>query len=311
MTQKNTTQISEFLLHGFSSQPEVQRVLFLLFFFMYLLSLLGNITIILLIRCDMQLRQTPMYFFLSYLAVADMGFATTIIPKTLRNLLSRKKTITYSGCLTQVFFYIYFGNVDSYLLASMAIDRYAAICRPMYYSSFMSHKRCLQLAMVFWTIPMMHSLLYTILMAGLEFCNPGEIHHFICDINPVLDVSCSDSRVINLVLMTEGVVEILGPFALIIISYAFIFYSIMKIPSAIGKRKAFSTCGSHISVVVLFYGGVSWVYFKPHAKNPGLQDMVATVMYTMVIPMLNPFIYTLRNSEMKAALSRFMRRHFC
>ncbi|XP_077180544.1 olfactory receptor 1L1-like [Paroedura picta] len=310
MAQKNTTQISEFLLHGFSSQPEVQRVLFLLFLSIYLLSLFGNMTIILLIRCDMQLRQTPMYFFLSCLAVADMGFATTIIPKTLRNVLSHKKTITYSGCLTQIFFYIYFGNVESYMLSSMAFDRYVAICHPMYYSSLMSHKRCLHMATMSWTIPTIHSLLYTILMARLEFCNPGEIHHFICDINPVLEVTCSDTRVINLIVMTEGLVDILGPFVLIIISYAFIFYSIMKIPSAIGKRKAFSTCGSHISVVVLFYGGISWVYFKPHAKNPGLQDTVATVMYTMVIPMLNPFIYTLRNSEMKAALRRVMRQHF-
>ncbi|XP_015268657.1 PREDICTED: olfactory receptor 1L1-like [Gekko japonicus] len=310
MNQKNTTQITEFSLHGFSSQTEVQRVLFLLFLSMYLLNLFGNITIILLIRCDMQLLETPMYFFLSYLAVADMGLATTIIPNALENLLSRKKTISYCGCLTQIFFYIYFGNADSYLLASMAYDRYAAICWPMYYSSMMSRKRCLQLATVSWTIPMIHSSLYTILMARVEFCDPGEIHHFICDIYPVLEVSCSDTSVIDFVLMTEGMVEILGPFVLIIVSYAFIFYSIVKIPSAIGKRKAFSTCGSHISVVVLFYGGVSWVYFKPNAKNPGLQDTVATVMYTMMIPMLNPFIYTLRNSEMKSAMRRVIRRHF-
>ncbi|XP_060109471.1 olfactory receptor 1L1-like [Heteronotia binoei] len=310
MNQKNVTQISEFLLHGFSSQPEVQRVLFLLFLSMYVLNLLGNITIILLIRCDMKLLQTPMYFFLSYLAAADMGFATTIIPKTLENLPSHKKSISYCGCLTQMFFYIYFGNADSYLLASMAYDRYVAICQPMHYSTMMSHKRCLQLATVSWTIPMIHSLLYTILMVRVEFCNPGEIRHFICDIYPVLEVSCSDNKVIDFVLMTEGLVEILGPFVLILISYAFIFYSIMRIPSTIGKRKAFSTCGSHISVVVLFYGGVSWVYFNPSAKNPGLQDTVATVMYTMVIPMLNPFIYTLRNNEMKLAMRRVIRQHF-
>ncbi|XP_054859225.1 olfactory receptor 1L1-like [Eublepharis macularius] len=310
MNQKNTTRVSEFLLHGFSSQPEVQRVLFLLFLSMYLFNLFGNITIILSIRSDMQLLQTPMYFFLSYLALADLGFATTIVPKTLVNLLSHKKSFTYCGCLTQMFFYIYFGNADSYLLASMAYDRYAAICRPMYYSTTMSHKRCLQLAAVSWTIPFFHSLLYTVLMARVEFCDPGEIRHFICDIYPVLDVSCSDTKVLDLVLLTEGVVEILGPFVFIIISYIFIFDSIIKIPSAIGKRKAFSTCGSHLCVVVLFYGGVSWVYFKPKAKNPGLRDTVATVMYTMAIPMLNPFIYTLRNSEMKSAMKRVIRKHF-
>ncbi|XP_048347080.1 olfactory receptor 1L1-like [Sphaerodactylus townsendi] len=310
MIQKNTTQVSEFLLHGFSSQPEVQTVLFFLFLSMYLLNLIGNITIILSIRCDMQLLRTPMYFFLSYLALADMGFASTIIPKALQTLASHKKTISYCGCLIQMFFYIYFGNADSYLLASMAYDRYAAICQPMYYSTMMSHKRCLQLAAVSWTVPMIHSLLYTILMARVEFCHPGEIRHFICDIYPVLEVSCSETKVIDFVLLTEGMVEILGPFVLIIVSYALIFYSIMKLPSAVEKHKAFSTCGSHISVVVLFYGGVSWVYFKPNAKNPSLQDMIATVMYTMVIPMLNPFIYTLRNSTMKSAIRRVIRQHF-
>ncbi|XP_054859701.1 olfactory receptor 1L1-like [Eublepharis macularius] len=310
MNYKNITQVSEFLLRGFTSQPELQKLLFPFFLCMYLLALFGNVTIIWLIRSDAQLLQTPMYFFLSILAVADLGFCSNIIPKALQNMVSQKKTISYNGCLTQIFFAVLIGNADSYILASMAYDRFVAICRPLYYSTMMSHKRCLQLAAVSWTIPFFHSLLYTFMMSRVEFCNPGEIPQFFCDLYPVLDVSCSDSYTIDLVLLTEGVVEILGPFVLIIISYIFIFYTILKIPSAVAKRKAFSTCGSHICVVVMYFGGISFVYFKPNSKLPERKDTVAAVMYTLVTPMLNPFIYTLRNSEMKAAMKRVFKKYF-
>lgn len=310
MNHRNTTDVSEFLLRGFSTQPESQKTLFLLFLCMYLFTLLGNIMIILLIRSDMQLLQAPMYFFLSHLALADLGFTSTTVPKALQNLLSHKKTISYHGCLVQMYFYMFFGNSDSFLLASMAYDRYVAICCPLHYSAIMSRQRCLLLATVSWVIPITHSLLYTLLMSRISFCGSGEIPHFFCDIFPVLEVSCSDSNIIEMLLMTEGVVEILGPFVLIVISYACIFHTILKIPSATGKGKAFSTCGSHIAVVVLFYGTVSWVYFKPNSKHVDYKDTVAAVMYTMVNPMLNPFIYSLRNSDMKAATRRFIRKHF-
>ncbi|XP_060109468.1 olfactory receptor 1-like [Heteronotia binoei] len=309
MNHGNTTEVSEFLLQGFSLQPELERLFFLLFLSIYLLILLGNVTIILLIRSDTQLLQTPMYFLLSNLALADLGFTSTTIPKALDNLMSQKKTISYSGCLAQMFFYIFFGDSGSFLLASMAYDRYVAICCPLHYSTMMSHKRCLQLAAVPWVIAIINSLLYTLLIARVEFCDPEEIPNFFCDIYPVLDVSCSDTSLLETLLMTAVVVVILGPFVLIIISYALIFYTIMKIPSAVGKRKAFSTCGSHICVVVLFYGTVSWIYFKPNSKNLNREDTVAAVIYTMVTPMLNPFIYSLRNSEMKVAMKRVIKRH--
>ncbi|XP_060109465.1 olfactory receptor 1361-like isoform X1 [Heteronotia binoei] len=310
VNHKNATEVSEFLLQGFPSQPEVQRLLFPLFLCIYLLILLGNVTIILLIRSDTQLHQTPMYFLLSHLALADLGFASTTIPKALDNLLTQKKTISYSGCLAQMYFYIYFGNSDNFLLAFMAYDRYLAICCPLHYSAMMSHKCCLQLVAASWLIPTIDSLLYTLLIAHVEFCDPEEIPQFFCDIYPVLSVSCSDTSIIETLLLTEGVVETLGPFVLIIVSYALIFYTIVKIPSAVGKRKAFSTCGSHICVVVLFYGSVGWVYFKPNSMNLDHQDTVAAVMYTLVTPVLNPFIYSLRNSEMKAAMKRVIKRHF-
>ncbi|XP_015283887.1 PREDICTED: olfactory receptor-like protein DTMT [Gekko japonicus] len=317
MNLRNTTDVSEFLLRGFPYQPEVQSLLFPLFLSIYLLTLLGNMTIILLIRSDTHLLHTPMYFLLSHLALADLGFTSTTIPKALHNMLSQKKTISYPGCLAQMYFYGSFGNSDTCLLASMAYDRYVAICCPLHYSAMMSHKRCLQLATVSWIVPLIPALLYTLLMSRLEFCDPEEIPDFFCDVFPLLAICCSDTTLVEIMVMTEGVMEVVIPFALIVISYSLIFYTIMKIPSAVmkipsavGKRKAFSTCGSHISVVVLFYGGVIWIYFKPNAKNPGLQDTVVTVMYTMVTPMLNPFIYTLRNSEMKSAMRRVIRRHF-
>ncbi|XP_060109474.1 olfactory receptor 1J1-like [Heteronotia binoei] len=310
MNHRNTTDVSEFLLQGFPFQPEFQRLLFPLFLSIYLLTFLGNVTIILLIRCDIQLLQTPMYFLLSHLSLADLGFTSTTIPKALVNLLSQKKTISYHGCLAQMYFYVFFGNFDIFLLASMAYDRYVAICCPLHYSAMMSHKRCLQLATVSWVVPTIHSLLYTFLMSRVEFCDPEEIPHFFCDVFPLLSVCCSDTSLIGLTVMTEGVVEVLTPFVFIIVSYALIFYSIMKIPSATGKRKAFSTCGSHICVVLMYFGGISFVYFKPHSKSPGFQDTVATVLYTMVSPMLNPFIYSLRNSEMKAAMKRVIKQRF-
>nr|XP_056714989.1 olfactory receptor 1L3-like [Euleptes europaea] len=310
MDHKNTTQVSEFFLRGFSSEPEDEKLLFPIFLFMYLLTIVGNVTIILLIYSDRHLLQTPMYFFLSHLAVADLGFASSIVPQVLQNLLSQKKTISYHGCLAQMFVAIFIGNADSYILASMAYDRFVAICRPLYYASIMNRKRCLQMVTASWTITMFHSSIYTFLMSRVEFCDPGEIPQFFCDLYPVLAVSCSDSYIIDLVLMTEGVVEILGPFVLIIISYAFIFFTIMKIPSAVAKRKAFSTCGSHICVVVMYFGGISFVYFKPNSNLVVRQDTWAAMMYTMVNPMVNPFIYTLRNNEMKAALKRVIKKHF-
>ncbi|XP_077180542.1 olfactory receptor 1E16-like [Paroedura picta] len=308
MNHKNVTRVSEFFLHGFGSEPEVRRLLFPLFLSTYLLTLLGNGTIISLILSDTKLFQTPMYFFLSHLALADWGFATTVVPKALQNLRSQEKTISYHGCLAQCYFYFFFGNANCCLLGSMAYDRYMAICCPLKYSAI-SYKRCFQLVTVSWTVAFFHALLYTVLLSRVEFCDPGEIPHFVCEMSSILDVSCSDNTLIDLVVLTEGVVEVLGPFVFIIVSYVFIFYAILKIPSATGKRKAFSTCASHIGVVVLSYSIIAFVYFKPNSKDPE-HDKLAAMIYTLVTPTLNPFIYTLRNSEMNAAVKRIFRKHF-
>ncbi|XP_015281471.1 PREDICTED: olfactory receptor 1E5-like [Gekko japonicus] len=307
MRKENQTELSGFLLLDLSTQPEHQRLLASLFLAMYLLILLGNLLIILLIRLDAHLCQTPMYFFLTHLSLADVGFASVTIPKMLQNLLFQVKTISYSGCLVQMYSYMAFGNTDSFLLASMAYDRYLAICHPLYYTTLMSHKRCLLLVTTCWVLASLHSLLYTLMMSRLAFCSTREIPQFFCEIYPLLGLSCSDTSLIETTALVEGFLDVLGPFFLVVISYVRIFYTILNVPSKHGKRKAFSTCGSHLSVVILFYGNLCWVYLQPPSKNSD-KSVVPSLMYTVVTPMLNPFIYTLRNNEMKAALKRLVGR---
>ncbi|XP_062975577.1 olfactory receptor 1F1-like [Elgaria multicarinata webbii] len=306
MGKENHTGSPGFILLELSTQPEHRRLLALLFLSMYLLILLGNLLIVLLIRSDACLLHTPMYFFLSHLSLADVGFASVIVPKMLQNHLVQVKTISYGGCLTQMYFYIAFGNTDSFLLATMAYDRYVAICHPLHYATRMSHKRCLFLVAGCWLLAFLHSLLYTLLMSHLSFCSSREIPQFFCEFYPLLGLACSDTAVVETTALIEGFLDVLGPFVLIVVSYVWIFYTIRNVPSANGKRKAISTCGSHLVVVVLFYGTLCWVYLQPSSRNSGQSNMVASLMYTVVTPMLNPFIYTLRNQEMKVSLRRLV-----
>lgn len=308
MASENQTDISEFILLSISTKPEFQSLLIFVFFVMYLLILVGNLLILLLICVDDRLHNTPMYFFLSHLSLADFGFASTTLPKILVNLMSQTKTISYSGCLTQMYFFLTFGNTDNFLLACMAYDRYVAICRPLHYTTVMNHKICLLLTSLSWIISALHSLLYTLLASHLSFCTSRKLSYLFCDVYPLLDLTCSDTRLIKILVQTEGVVDILGPFVLVIISYVCIFFTIMKVPSATGKHKAFSTCSSHLAVVVLFYGTISCLYFQPSNSYSAQKGTLTSLVYAVVIPMLNPFIYCLRNHDMKAALVRFLGR---
>lgn len=304
MAHTNQTGTSEFVLLGLSTQPQHQNLLFLLFLSFYLLALLGNLLIVLLICLDHHLLHTPMYFFLSHLSLADLGFVSSTVPKMLVNLTSPIKTISYSGCLTQMYFFLTFGNTDSFLLACMSYDRYVAICRPLHYTTVISHKRCLVLVCGSWILSALHSLLYTLLTSHLSFCSSWEVPYFFCDVYPLLELSCSSTKLLKTLAQTEGVVDILGPFVLIIVSYIRIFCAIMKVPSAAGKRKAFSTCGSHLTVVVLFYGTISCLYFQPNSDYSAQRGTIISLLYAVVIPMLNPFIYTLRNHDIKTAIVR-------
>ncbi|XP_049484269.1 olfactory receptor 1L8-like [Panthera uncia] len=300
-----TSSVSEFILLGLSSQPEDQKPLFILFLTMYLVTITGNLLIILAIHSDPQL-QTPMYFFLSFLSLTDICFTTTIVPRMLLSFLS-EKTISYAGCLTQMYFIYVLANTDSFLLVVMAFDRYVAICDPFHYVTTMSHHRCVLLVAFSCSFPHFHSLLHTLLLNRLTFCDNNVIHHFFCDINPLLKLSCSSTFLNEIVIMSEGSVVLVTPFVCITFSYIRILITVLKIPSAAGKRKAFSTCGSHLTVVTLFYGSIFYVYLQP-LSNYTVRDHVATLVYTVLTSILNPFIYSLRNKDLKEGLRKLMGR---
>ncbi|XP_012519859.1 PREDICTED: olfactory receptor 1L3-like [Propithecus coquereli] len=304
MEMSNLTGPSEFILLGLSSQPEDQKPLFALFLIIYLVTLVGNMLIISAIHSDPRL-QNPMYFFLSILSFADICYTTVIVPKMLVNFLLEKKTISYAECLMQMYFFLAFGNTDSYLLAAMAIDRYVAICNPFHYVTVMNRRCCALLLAFSITFPCLHSLLYVLLVNQLTFCASNVIHHFFCDVYPVLKLSCSSTFVIEVVAMTEGLAAVMGPFVCILISYLRILISVLKIPSAAGKRKAFSTCSSHLTVVTLFYGSITYVYFQPLSSYT-VKNQIATITYTVLTSMLNPFIYSLRNKDMKQGLEKLL-----
>ncbi|KAJ1078323.1 hypothetical protein K5549_016894, partial [Capra hircus] len=306
MGRTNITWPTEFILLGLSSRPEDQKPLFVMFLLIYLITVIGNLLVILTIHSDTRL-QTPMYFFLSVLSFVDICSVTVIIPKVLANFLAKTKTISYGECLTQMYFFIAFGNTDSYLLAAMAIDRYVAICNPLHYITIMNQRRCVLLLVLSFCIPQLHSLLHILLTNQLIFCASNVIHHFFCDDQPVLKLSCSSHFVKEITVMTEELAIIMTPFSCIIMSYLRIFITVLKIPSAAGKCKALSTCGSHLTVVTLFYGSISYVYFKP-LSNYTVKDRIATIVYTILTPMLNPFIYSLRNKDMKQGLMKLMHR---
>uniref|UniRef100_A0A8D0VTF5 Olfactory receptor n=1 Tax=Sus scrofa TaxID=9823 RepID=A0A8D0VTF5_PIG len=287
----HTFGVSEFLLLGLSEQQEQQPLFFGIFLAMYLITVVGNIVIILAIGFGPQLR-TPMYFFLANFSLTDLALSSTTVPKTLVNIQAHRRTITYTGCLSQIYFFLWFIGLDVFLLAVMAYDRFVAICHPLHYNLVMSPRYCILLVVMSLILTHSHSLTHTILLAQLSFCTDNTIPHFFCELLPLLKLSCSDTYANQCVLTYwGGALTILIPL-LIIISYARIVAAIVRIPSARGKWKAFSTCSSHLLAICLFYAS----------------DRFAAVMYAVVTPMLNPFIYGLRNRDMKRALGRLLSR---
>nr|XP_005595769.1 PREDICTED: olfactory receptor 7D4-like [Macaca fascicularis] len=303
----NQTRVSEFLLLGFSQDLEDQQTLFALFLSMYLVTVLGNLLIILAVSSDSHLH-TPMYFFLSNLSLADIGFTSTTVPKMLVNIQAQSNAISYAGCISQMYFFMVFGGMDTFLLTMMAYDRYVAICHPLYYPVIMNSRLCGLLVLVSWFLSLSYSLIQSLLMLQLSFCTSWVIQHFYCELAQALMLACSDTH-INYILLYV-VTGLLGfvPFSGILFSYTQIVSSILRISSTDGKHKAFSTCGSHLSVVSLFYGTGLGVYLSSNASSSSWRGMVASVMYTVVTPMLNPFIYCLRNRDIKRALERLLGR---
>ncbi|XDB60861.1 hypothetical protein AB1E18_014224 [Capra hircus] len=303
MTGRNQTIVSEFLLLGLPIESEHQNLFYVLFLAMYVTTILGNLLILVLICLDPHLH-TPMYLFLSNLSFSDLCFSSVTMPKLLQDMQSQDPSIPYAGCLTQMYFFLFFGDLESFLLVAMAYDRYVAICFPLHYTAIMGPRLCLSLLVLSWVLTTFHAMLHTLLMARLHFCEDHVIPHFFCDMSALLKLSCSDTRVNELVIFITGGLILVIPFLLIITSYARIVSSTLKVPSARGIRKAFSTCGSHLTVVSLFYGTVIGLYLCPSANNSTVKETVMAMMYTVVTPMLNPFIYSLRNRDMKGALRR-------
>ncbi|XP_006874067.1 PREDICTED: olfactory receptor 1361-like [Chrysochloris asiatica] len=304
MNGENQSSVSEFLLLWLSRQPQQQQqLLFRLFLSMYLVTVLGNLLIILAISTDSRLH-TPMYFFLSNLSFVDVSFSSTTVPKMLTNHIVGSQSISFPGCLTQLYFFIVFGDMDNFLLAVMSYDRFVAVCYPLHYTTKMTPQLCALLVAGPWVTAILNALLNILLMARLSFCADNTIPHFFCDLLPVLKLSCSDTRFNEMMVLTEGVLIVITPFVCVLVSYICITCAVLKIPSIKGKWKAFSTCGSHLAVVSLFYGTIIAVYYNPSSSHSDEKDTTATVMYTVVTPMLNPFIYSLRNKDMKGALRK-------
>ncbi|KAM7229454.1 hypothetical protein CapIbe_019570, partial [Capra ibex] len=293
--------LSEFIILGFSDLNDVQLLFFTTFLMIYLCTLGGNIFIIWVTLVDIRLY-TPMYFFLRNLAFLDICYTTTNVPQMMVHLLSKKKSISYGGCVAQLFAFLFFVGVECLLLAAMAYDRYIAICKPLRYSVIMNKVLYSQLAASCWTGGFLNSVLHTVLTFRLPFCGNNEINYFFCDIPPLLILSCGDTSVNELVLLIVGVFIGWAPFLAIILSYLYIISTILWIRSSEGRQKAFSTCASHLVIVLLYYGSSIFTYVRPISSYSLAKDRLISVLYSVVTPMLNPIIYTLRNKDIRKAL---------
>ncbi|XP_013802193.1 olfactory receptor 5AS1-like [Apteryx mantelli] len=303
MSEENYTAVTEFILLGLINRPELELPLFVLFLLIYVTTLVGNIGIIVLVRFNACLH-TPMYYFLSNLSFLDLSYSSTICPKMLMNLLTQQKTISLTGCATQMFLFAAFADAECLLLAAMAYDRYVAICHPLLYAVVMSHRACAFMVAGAYLSGGLTSLIHTCFTFTLSFCGPNTIDHFFCDIPPLLKLSCSNIHVNEVLLFALcGFIQT-STFLIIVASYTCILCTILQIHAAEGRHKAFSTCTSHLTAIVLFYGSLLFTYLRPCSSYSLDTDKVIAVFYTVVFPMLNPLIYSLRNKEIREALRR-------
>ncbi|XP_004378625.1 olfactory receptor 7E24-like [Trichechus manatus latirostris] len=307
MDPQNLTHVSEFLLLGLSEDPELQPLLFGLFLSMYLLTVLGNLFIILAVSSNLHLH-IPMYFFLSNLSMVDIGFTSVTIPKMLMDIHTHHRIISYGDCLIQLSFFVFFGCMDNLLLAVMAYDRFVAICQPLHYPVIMNPNLCVFMVLVSFFLSLLDSQLHCLMVSQLTFCTEVEIPHFFCDPSQLLNLVCSNTTTRKILVYIIGAILAGVPVSVILFSYTQIVSSILRIPLSGGKYKAFSTCVSHLSVVCLFYGTAIGVYLSSAVSSSLRSGAAATVMYSVVTPLLNPFIYSLRNRDIKRALQRLLSR---
>lgn len=306
MAAENHSTVTKFILKGLTNRPELQLPLFLLFLVIYSVTMIGNLGMITLICLNAQLH-TPMYYFLSNLSFVDLCYSSVITPKMLVNFVSEENIIPYAGCMVQLYFFLLFLIAESYTLMVMAYDRYVAICRPLLYNIIMSHHVCSLMVIVVYLMGFIGSTIEVSLILKLPYCEV-LISHYFCDVLPLMKLSCTSTHDIEMTVFFVAGFNVAVTSITIIVSYAFILSSILRISTTEGRSKVFSTCSSHFAAVGLFYGSASFMYLKPSTASSLAQENVASVFYTTVIPMLNPFIYSLRNKEVKAAMQKTLRR---
>ncbi|XP_062053833.1 olfactory receptor-like protein OLF3 [Lepus europaeus] len=303
----NQTWVSEFILLGLSSDWDTQVSLYALFLVMYLVTVLGNFLIVLLIRLDSQLH-TPMYFFLTNLSLVDVSYATSIVPQMLVHFLEEHKAIPFLSCAAQLFFSLALGGIEFVLLAVMAYDRYVAVCDPLRYSAIMHGRLCTKLAVTSWVSGSINSLMQTAITFQLPMCSNKFIDHISCELLAVVRLACVDTSANEVAIMVSSIVLLMTPFFLVLLSYIQIISTILKIQSTEGRKKAFQTCASHLTVVALCYGMAIFTYIQPHSEPSILQEKLISLFYAILTPMLNPMIYSLRNKEVKGAWQKLLGR---
>nr|XP_056719910.1 olfactory receptor 6N1-like [Euleptes europaea] len=300
MLSENQTSIREFILVGFYNPPGVQIFLLILFLLVYILTIAGNIMIITIVQLQQQLH-TPMYLFLNHLALIEIGHMTNTTPKMLVDFIKEKKVISFVGCFTQLYFNLFLGLTENFLLVLMAYDRYLAICNPLNYTILMNSRTCRNLSLGCWVGGLLAPLSPTIMLCKLPFCGPNIINHFFCDLAPVLTLPCGNKSFTELSFFLFTCSMVLGCFSLIVVSYVNIIVTILRMPSDGGRQKAFSTCTAHLIVVSIYYGSVMYMYVRPSVRDIRDSDKVVSVLYCVVTPFLNPFIYSLRNNKVHEA----------
>ncbi|XP_070343332.1 olfactory receptor 8U3 [Equus asinus] len=305
MAEVNITYVTEFILKGITDRPELQAPCFVVFLVLYVVTVLGNLGLITLIRIDARLH-TPMYYFLSHLAFVDLCYSSAITPKMMVNFVVEHDAIPFHACATQLGCFLTFMITECFLLASMAYDRYVAICSPLHYSTLMSKRVCIQLVAVPYIYSFLVALFHTIITFRLAYCGPNVINHFYCDDLPLLALSCSDTHMKEILIFAFAGFDMICSSSIVLTSYIFIIAAILRIHSTQGRRKAISTCGSHMVAVTIFYGTLIFMYLQPKSNHSLDTDKMASVFYTVVIPMLNPLIYSLRNKEVKDAFKKAM-----
>ncbi|XP_073465115.1 olfactory receptor 5V1-like [Aquarana catesbeiana] len=309
MEEVNQTSSRRFILLGLSNVPYLQALCFFLFFIMYVITLSGNLLLVTVVRINPKL-QTPMYFFLSNLSIIDIGFSSTITPKILINTLAKDRSISLLACAVQMFFHLALGSTECFILAVMAYDRYAAICRPLHYNTIMNKMLCVSLVVGSWSFSFMNSAIHVVLTFQLQYCKSHHVNHFFCEIPPFLRMSCQDTLLNEIAMYISAGIIAMCSFCLTLISYVHIISTILRIRSSQGRNKAFSICASHLTVVALYYGTIMCMYLKPRSTYSPETNKIVSILYTAVTPMLNPIIYSIRNKDVKNTVKREQKNTF-